>query len=66
MMKFKNQVMLTGLLLAFMIAAVPSAESATLELMGYDGWSKPVVTFAIKTAGAVTEEAIEDVLTAIH
>jgi predicted Zn-dependent protease len=65
MMKFTNRVMLTALLLALMISAGSSAECATVELMGY-GWSKPAVTVAIKTAGAVTEEAVEDVLTAIN
>jgi predicted Zn-dependent protease len=65
MMKFKNRVMLTALLFALTISGGSSAECATVELMGY-GWSKPAVTVAIKTAGAVTEEAVEDVLTAIN
>jgi len=65
MTKFKKRIVLTALLLALMISGGSSAESATLELMGY-GWNKTGVTVAIKPAGAVTEEAVRDVMTAIN
>jgi len=56
---------LASLIMALLVTGVPLAESATLELMGY-GWGKVEVAVAIKAGGAVTEEAIGDVMAAIE
>ncbi len=55
---------LASLVMTLLTTGVPAAESATVDLMGY-GWSKMEVTIAIKAGGAVTEEAIGDVMAAI-
>jgi predicted Zn-dependent protease len=56
---------LASLMIASLVAGAPAAESATVELMGY-GWSKKEVTVNIKAGGAITEEAIADVMAAIE
>ncbi len=61
----KRLFFLASLIMALLIAGAPTAESATLELMGY-GWSKTEVTIVIKPAGAITKEAIRDIEAAIE
>jgi len=61
----KRLFFLASLIMALLIAGAPTAESATLELMGY-GWSKTEVAIAIKSGGAITEEAIDNVKAAIE